>query len=187
MLIRQNTPPKSPTTLTNEQVEAWMRANPDRVQRLDNTAYDHSVVKQIKVKDTERKQVKPLDNKTIQQALTKDQRKAQKVEISFGKKSKQPAKPTVAKPKNTECKVPKRPNRLSALAKRRLDWLNYLQFTGWPMTSREVRAMFGITNPRFTADRINQDGDYISISKEIYKNRKTLVFRAVKDEAGVKS
>lgn len=185
-MLRETPLPKSPTTLTNEQVEAWMRANPDRVQRLDNTAYDHSVVKQIKVKDTERKRVKPLDNKTIQQALTKDQRKAKKVEISFGKKSKQPAKPT-AKPKKTECKVPKRPNRLSALAKRRLDWLNYLQFTGWPMTSREVREMFGITDPKFTANRINKDGDFISISKEIYKNRKTLIFRAVRDGAGVKS
>lgn len=183
MLIRQNTPPKSPTTLINEQVEAWMRANPDRVQRLDNTDYDHSVVKQIKVKDSERKRVKPLDNKTIQQALTKDQRKAQKVEISFGKKSKQPAKPT-AKPKKT---VDKPLNRLQMLAKRRNDWLKYLKTTGQPVTGPEVKKMFGITNPRFTADRINQDGDYISITKEIYKNRKTLVFRAVRDDAGVKS
>lgn len=181
-MLRTTPPPKSPTTLTNEQVEAWMRANPDRVQRLDNTDYDHSVVKQIKVKDSERKRVKPLDNKTIQQALTKDQRKAKnKVEISFGKKSKQPAKPT-AKPKKTECKAPKRPNRLSVLAKRRRDWLRYLQVTGWPMTSREVREMFGISNPRFTAERINQDGEHIAISKELHNNRKTLLFTAIKKD-----
>lgn len=177
-MLRETPLPKSPTTLTNEQVEAWMRANPDRVQRLDNTDYDHSVVKQIKVKDTERKQVKPLDNKTIHQALTKDQRKAQKVEIGFGKKAKQPAKPTV-KPK----RVARKPlNRLQMLTKRRNDWLQHLRSIDRPMSGPEVRAMFGITNPRFTADRINQDGDYISISKEIYKNRKTLIFRAVKKD-----
>lgn len=181
-MLRTTPPPKSPTTLTNEQVEAWMRANPDRVKRLDNTDYDHSVVKQIKVKDSERKRVKPLDNKTIQQALAKDQRKTKKVEISFGKKAKNSAK-AAAKPKKTVKPL----NRLQMLAKRRNDWLKYLKTTGQPMTGPEVKEMFGITNPRFTADRINQDGDYISITKEIYKNRKTLLFRAVRDGAGVKS
>lgn len=179
MLIRQNTPPKSPTTLTNEQVEAWMRANPDRVQRLDSADYDRNTSHKIKVKDEERKQVKRLDSRAIKEALTKEQRKARRVPIAYGK-PKKPAEP--AKPKKAERKVPKRPNRLSALAKRRLEWLHYLQFTGWPMTSREVREMFGITDPKFTANRINQDGDFITITKEIHKNRKTLIFRAVKKD-----
>lgn len=145
MLIRQNTPPKSPTCLTNEQIEAWMRANPDRVKRLDNEA--------------------------IQAALTKPPRKSGKVEISFGKKAKQPVKPT-AKPLN----------RLQLRAKQRDDWLRYLRSTNQPMTIREVKEMFGIGDPKFAAGRINQDGDYISITKEIYKNRKTLLFRAIKQD-----
>lgn len=182
-MLRETPLPKSPTTLTNEQVEAWMRANPDRVERLDNTVYSRHACIDIKVNPKDRKRVKRLDNKAIQDALTKQQRKTAKVEISFGKKAKNSAK-AAAKRKKT---VDKPLNRLQMPAKRRNDWLKYLKTTGQPMTGPEVKEMFGITNPRFTADRINQDGDYISISKEIYKNRKTLLFRAVRDEVGVKS
>lgn len=178
-MLRETPLPKSPTTLTNEQVEAWMKQNPDRVKRLDNTDYDHSVVKRIAVKPNERKRVKPLDNKTIQQAMTKNQRKAStKVPISFGTKTKRSAKAETKKPKIAK----KGLDRLQRLAKRRSDWLRYLQVTGWPMTSREVREMFGISNPRFTAERINQDGEHIAISKELYNNRKTLLFTAIKKD-----
>ncbi len=84
-MLRETPLPKSPTTLTNEQVEAWMRANPDRVQRLDSTDYDHSVSHQIKVKDRDRKRVTPLNSQAIKDALAKQQRKARRVPISFGK------------------------------------------------------------------------------------------------------
>ncbi|OOR83893.1 hypothetical protein [Moraxella canis] len=168
MLIRQTPLAKRPGILTNEQVEAWMNANPDRVQRLDNTAYDHSISVGIRSKPEKRKQVKRLDSKAIKDALAKQQRQVRK---------KLPISAT--KPK----KMVRRPmNRLEALAKRRDDWLQYLQTTGCPMTSREAREMFGITNPKFTAERINQDGEYISITKEMYKNRKTLIFRAINYE-----
>lgn len=183
-MLRETPRAKSPACLTNEQVEAWMRANPDRVEKLDNTVYSRHACIDIKVNPKDRKRVKRLDNKAIQDALTKQQRKTAKVEISFGKKAKNSAKAAAStKPK----KAVKPLNRLQMLAKRRNDWLKYLKTTGQPMTGPEVKEMFGITNPRFTADRINQDGDYISITKEIYKNRKTLVFRAVRDEVGVKS
>ena len=178
-MIRETPRAKSPTCLTNEQVEAWMRANPDRVKRLDSTVYNRDACIDIKVNPKDRKRVKRLDNKTIQQALTKDQRKTKnKVEISFGKKAKNSAK-AAAKPKKT---ADKPLNRLQRLAKRRNDWLQHLRSIDRPMTSKEVRAMFGITYPRITANRINQDGDYISITKEIYKSRKTLIFRAIKQD-----
>lgn len=178
MLIRQNTPPKSLTTLTNEQVEAWMRANPDRVQILDSTVYNRDACIDIKVNPKHRKRVKRLGNKAIQDALTKQQRKSGKVEISFGKKAKNSAKAAAKSKKAADKPL----NRLQMLAKRRNDWLQHLRSIDRPMSGPEVRAMFGITYPRITANRINQDGDYISISKEIYKTRKTLLFRAVKQD-----
>lgn len=177
MLIRQNTPPKSLTTLTNEQVEAWMRANPDRVKRLDSTVYNRDACVDIKANPKDRKRVKRLDNKAIQDALGKQQRKTAKVEISFGKKTKSSAK-AAAKSKKTVKPL----NRLQMLAKRRNDWLQHLRSIDRPMSGPEVRAMFGITYPRITANRINQDGDYISITKEIYKSRKTLMFRSIKQD-----
>ena len=170
-MLRETPLPKSPTCLTNEQVEAWMRANPDRVKRLDSTVYNRDACIDIKVNPKDRKRVKRLDNKAIQDALGKQQRKTAKVEISFGKKTKTSAKPT-AKPLN----------RLQVRAKQRDDWLRYLRSTNRPMTRREVKEMFGIGDPKFAAGRINQDGDYISITKEIYKNRKTLIFRAIKQD-----
>lgn len=156
MLIRQTPLAKPPSALSNEQVEAWMSTNPDRVQRLDNTAYDHSISQSVKTKPEKRKQVKRLDSKAIKDALAKQQRQT---------------------PKKVPVTCSARPKKV---AKRRNDWLQYLQFTGRPMSSREVREMFGITNPRFAAERINQDGEYISITKEMHKSRKTLIFRAIR-------
>lgn len=170
-MLRETPLPKSPTCLTNEQVEAWMRANPDRVKRLDSTVYNRDACVDIKVNPKDRKRVKRLDNKAIQDALGKQQRKSGKVEISFGKKAKNSAKAAV-----------KPLNRLQARAKQRDDWLRYLRSTNRSMTIREVKEMFGIGDPKFAAGRINQDGDYISITKEIYKNRKTLIFRAIKQD-----
>ncbi|WP_049237221.1 hypothetical protein [Moraxella canis] len=180
MLIRQTPLAKRPGILTNEQVEAWMNANPDRVQRLDNTAYDHSISVGIRSKPEKRKQVKRLDSKAIKDALAKQQRQVRKkLPVACSAKSKQAVKSATTKRKKRGRKPV---NRLKTLAKRRDDWLQYLQTTGCPMTSREAREMFGITNPKFTAERINQDGEYISITKEMYKNRKTLIFRAINYE-----
>ncbi len=170
-MLRETPPLKSPTCLTNEQVEAWMRANPDRVQRLDSTVYNSDACIDINANPKHRKRVKRLGNKAIQDALTKQQRKSGKVEISFGKKAKNSAK-AAAKPLN----------RLQLRAKQRDDWLRYLRSTNQPMTIREVKEMFGIGDPKFAAGRINQDGDYISITKEIYKSRKTLMFRSIKQD-----
>ena len=179
MLIRQTPLAKSPNALTNEQVEAWMSAHPDRVQRLDNTAYDHSISQSNKTKPEKRKQVKRLDSKAIKDALAKQQRQTpKKVPVACSAKAKQAVK-SATKPKKRGRKPV---NRLKTLAKRRNDWLQYLQVTGWPMSTQEVREMFGITNPKFTAERINQDGEYISITKEMHKSRKTLIFRAINYE-----
>lgn len=179
MLIRQTPLAKRPGALTNEQVEAWMSANPDRVQRLDNTAYDHSIIRSIKTKPEKRKQVKPLDSKAIKDALAKQQRQTpKKVPVTCSARPKKAVESATKHKKRGRKPV----NRLKTLAKRRNDWLQYLQFTGQPMSSREVREMFGITNPRFAAERINQDGEYISITKEMHKSRKTLIFRVINYE-----
>lgn len=84
-MLRETPLAKSSTCLTNEQVEAWMRANPDRVKRLDGTVYNRDACIDIKVNPKDRKRVKRLDNQAIQDALTKQQRKSGKVEIIFGK------------------------------------------------------------------------------------------------------
>ena len=177
-MLRETPLPKSPTCLTNEQVEAWMRANPDRVQRLDSTVYNSDACIDINANPKHRKRVKRLDNKSIQDALTKQQRKSGKVEISFGKKAKNSAKAAAKSKKAADKPL----NRLQMLAKRRNDWLQHLRSIDRPMSGPEVRAMFGITYPKITANRINQDGDYISITKEIYKSRKTLMFRSIKQD-----
>lgn len=177
-MLRETPPLKSPTCLTNEQVEAWMRANPDRVQILDSTVYNRDACIDIKVNPKDRKRIKRLDNQAIQDALTKQQRKSGKVEISFGKKPKTLPKLTPSQKKAADKPL----NRLQRLAKRRNDWLQHLRSIDRPMTNKEVRAMFGITYPRITANRINQDGDFITITKELHNNRKTLIFRAVKKD-----
>ncbi len=59
-MLRETPLPKSPTCLTDEQVEAWMRANPDRVQRLDSTVYNRDACIDIKVNPKHRKRVKRL-------------------------------------------------------------------------------------------------------------------------------
>lgn len=174
-MLRETPLPKSPTTLTNEQVEAWMRANPDRVQRLDNTDYDHSVAKQIKVKDSERKRVTPLNSQAIKDALAKQQRKARKVPISFGAKAANPDKSI----KPVRIAKPQTPS-IGKREKRCLDFLKYLQATGETMPSSEVKAKFGFSDPRLVANRINRDGNYIAITKGVYRNREILLFTATK-------
>lgn len=177
-MLRETPLPKSPTTLTNEQVEAWMRANPDRVQRLDSTDYDHSVSHQIKVKDRDRKRVTPLNSQAIKDALAKQQRKARRVPISFGTKAANPDKSIkpvrIAKPHTPP---------IGKREKRRLDFLKYLQATGETMPSGEVKAKFGFSDPKFVANRINRDGDYIAITKGVYRNRETWFFTATKRSA----
>ncbi len=157
-MLRETPLPKSPTTLTNEQVEAWMRANPDRVERMDGKPYKTKALSNDWRMPAGRKTVKRSTDKDIKKAIQTTQRKTRRTA----------AKPAPAK-------------RMSPRTKRRREWLHYLQFTGWSMTNKEVKEMFKISNPKFTARAINKSGNYITVTKELHNNRKTLIFRATKD------
>lgn len=87
-MLRETPSPKSPTMLTNEQVEAWMRKNPDKVKHLDSTDYDHSISQSIRVKDRDRQPVTPLSSQAIKEAASKQQRQEFKMDYEQRPKDK---------------------------------------------------------------------------------------------------